>query len=75
MNNFLQIKAAIAVISNVRGLPSASDFQKNGPFTDLFDFLQWSFGFQVQLLVHFPLCAWCTSLVFFGILYRKILQT
>ncbi|KAG6607954.1 putative callose synthase 8, partial [Cucurbita argyrosperma subsp. sororia] len=41
-----EIKAAVAVISNVRGLPSASDFQKNGPFTDLFDFLQWSFGFQ-----------------------------
>lgn len=42
-----QIKAAVAAISNVRGLPSAQDFQKNGPFTDLFDFLQWSFGFQV----------------------------
>ncbi|CAK9325304.1 unnamed protein product [Citrullus colocynthis] len=41
-----EIKAAVAAISNVRGLPSATDFQKNGPFTDLFDFLQWSFGFQ-----------------------------
>lgn len=44
----IQIKAAIAVIRNVRGLPSAQDFKKHGAFVDLFDFLQHCFGFQVS---------------------------
>ncbi|XP_061352162.1 putative callose synthase 8 [Gastrolobium bilobum] len=41
-----EIKAAIAVIRNVRGLPPAQDFNKHGNFVDLFDFLQHCFGFQ-----------------------------
>ncbi|XP_057451528.1 putative callose synthase 8 isoform X2 [Lotus japonicus] len=41
-----EIKAAIAVIRNVRGLPPAQDFKKHGAFVDLFDFLQHCFGFQ-----------------------------
>ncbi|KAL2331236.1 hypothetical protein Fmac_018817 [Flemingia macrophylla] len=41
-----EIKAAIAVIRNVRGLPPAQDFNKQGAFVDLFDFLQHCFGFQ-----------------------------
>ncbi|OIV92479.1 hypothetical protein TanjilG_02242 [Lupinus angustifolius] len=41
-----EIKAAIAVIHNVRGLPPAQEFKKQGPFLDLFDFLQHCFGFQ-----------------------------
>ncbi|KAL1299856.1 hypothetical protein HN51_044400 [Arachis hypogaea] len=41
-----EIKAAIAVMRNVRGLPPAQDFKKNGGFVDLFDFLQHCFGFQ-----------------------------
>jgi callose synthase len=41
-----EIKAAIAVIRNIRGLPPAQDFKKHGAFIDLFDFLQHCFGFQ-----------------------------
>ncbi|KAG2676273.1 hypothetical protein I3760_12G045500 [Carya illinoinensis] len=41
-----EIKAAIAAIYNIRGLPSAQDFQKHGTVRDLFDFLQFWFGFQ-----------------------------
>ncbi|KAI4323117.1 hypothetical protein L6164_022748 [Bauhinia variegata] len=41
-----EIKAAIAAVRNVRGLPSAQDFNKHGAFVDLFDFLQHCFGFQ-----------------------------
>lgn len=43
----MQIKASVAAVRNIRGLPSAEDFQKHGAFTDLFDFLQYCFGFQV----------------------------
>lgn len=43
----IQIKAAVAAIRNIRGIPSANDFQKHGGFIDLFDFLQYCFGFQV----------------------------
>lgn len=43
----IQVKAAVAAVRNIRGLPSAEDFQKHGAFTDLFDFLQYCFGFQV----------------------------
>ncbi|XVF18368.1 hypothetical protein REPUB_Repub11eG0015500 [Reevesia pubescens] len=46
-NELLQIKAAIEAVRNVRGLPSAENFQKRGNFLDLFEFLQYSFGFQV----------------------------
>ncbi|XP_062094293.1 putative callose synthase 8 isoform X2 [Humulus lupulus] len=41
-----QIKAAIAIVRNVHGLPSAQDFQRHGEFIDLCDFLQYCFGFQ-----------------------------
>lgn len=47
----MQIKASVAAVRNIRGLPSAEDFQKHGAFTDLFDFLQYCFGFQV-LQIH-----------------------
>lgn len=47
LTKLIQIKAAIAVIRNVRGLPPAQDFKKHGAFVDLFDFLQHCFGFQV----------------------------
>ncbi|KAK4256006.1 hypothetical protein QN277_008927 [Acacia crassicarpa] len=42
-----EIKAAIAAIRNIRGLPPPQDFKKNSAFVDLFDFLQHCFGFQV----------------------------
>ncbi|XP_022717420.1 putative callose synthase 8 isoform X2 [Durio zibethinus] len=45
---FPEIKAAILVVRNVRGLPSAQNFQKRGAFLDLFEFLQYSFGFQKE---------------------------
>lgn len=48
----VQIKAAIAAVHNTRGLPSAPDFQKSGAFMDLFDFLHYCFGFQVNFLKH-----------------------
>ncbi|XP_050220253.1 putative callose synthase 8 isoform X2 [Mercurialis annua] len=41
-----EIKAAVAAVRNVRGLPSAQDFNKCGPLIDLFEFLQCCFGFQ-----------------------------
>ncbi|GLU17718.1 hypothetical protein SLE2022_340740 [Rubroshorea leprosula] len=41
-----EIKAAVEVVRNVRGLPSAQYFQQHGHFLDLFKFLQYSFGFQ-----------------------------
>lgn len=41
-----EIKAAVAAIRNIRGIPSANDFQRHGDFIDLFDFLQYCFGFQ-----------------------------
>ncbi|KAH7512777.1 hypothetical protein FEM48_Zijuj12G0126200 [Ziziphus jujuba var. spinosa] len=41
-----EIRVAIAAIQNIRGLPSAQDFQKHGDFKDLFDFLEYCFGFQ-----------------------------
>ncbi|WJX67394.1 hypothetical protein P8452_51863 [Trifolium repens] len=40
------VKAAIAVIRNIRGLTPGQDFKKHGAFVDLFDFLQHCFGFQ-----------------------------
>lgn len=48
LTKLIQIKAAIAVTRNVRGLPPAQDFKKHGAFVDLFDFLQHCFGFQVS---------------------------
>ena len=44
----IQIKVAVAAVRNVRGLPSAQDFYKSGPFIDLFEFLKCCFGFQVN---------------------------
>ncbi|XP_021902223.1 putative callose synthase 8, partial [Carica papaya] len=41
-----EIKAAVAVVRNTRGLPSHQDFNRHRPFVDLFEFLQYSFGFQ-----------------------------
>lgn len=46
----IQVKAAIAAVRNVRSLPSDQYFQKHGAFIDLFDFLQYCFGFQVILI-------------------------
>ncbi|CAK7351703.1 unnamed protein product [Dovyalis caffra] len=43
---FPEIKAAVAAVCNIRGLPSVQDLQKCGPFMDLFQFLQFFFGFQ-----------------------------
>jgi hypothetical protein len=53
----VQIKVALAAIRNIRGLPSAQDVQKHGRVRDLFDFLQYWFGFQViysQVLALLP---------------------
>ncbi|PPR85201.1 hypothetical protein GOBAR_AA35494 [Gossypium barbadense] len=44
----LQIKVAIQVIRNVRGLPSTQNLPKRGTFIDCFEFLQYSFGFQKE---------------------------
>ncbi|XP_062011839.1 putative callose synthase 8 isoform X2 [Rosa rugosa] len=41
-----EIKAAVAAIRYIRGIPSNEDLQKHGTFIDLFDFLQYCFGFQ-----------------------------
>lgn len=43
----IQIKAAVAILRNTRGLPPPEDFQRHQPFVDLFEFLQYAFGFQV----------------------------
>lgn len=45
----LQIKAAVAIVRNTRGLPPPEDFQRHQPFVDLFEFLQYAFGFQVLI--------------------------
>lgn len=42
-----QIKAAVAIVRNTRGLPPPEDFQRHQPFVDLFEFLHYAFGFQV----------------------------
>ncbi|KHG23373.1 Putative callose synthase 8 -like protein [Gossypium arboreum] len=47
-NELLQIKVAIQVIRNVRGLPSTQNLPKRGTFIDCFEFLQYSFGFQKE---------------------------
>ncbi|XP_038691552.1 putative callose synthase 8 isoform X2 [Tripterygium wilfordii] len=41
-----EIKASVAAVQNLRGLPSGQDFQRSAPFVDLFEFLQCCFGFQ-----------------------------
>ncbi|XP_059662797.1 putative callose synthase 8 [Cornus florida] len=41
-----EVKAAVAAVRNVRGLPFPGDFQRRVPSTDLFDWLQICFGFQ-----------------------------
>lgn len=57
----IQVKAAIAAVRNVRSLPADQYFQKHGAFIDLFDFLQYCFGFQVILI-----------LILFCCLYSKL---
>ena len=60
-----QIKVALAAIRNIRGLHSAQDVQKHGRVRDLFDFLQYWFGFQViysQILALLPFLFFCTVL-------------
>ncbi|MBA0771153.1 hypothetical protein Gotri_019667 [Gossypium trilobum] len=47
-NELLQIKVAIQVIRNVRGLPLTQNLPKRGTFVDCFEFLQYSFGFQKE---------------------------
>ncbi|GMH24888.1 hypothetical protein Nepgr_026731 [Nepenthes gracilis] len=41
-----EIKAAVAAIRNIRGLPFLEDFKKRRGSLDLFDWLQFCFGFQ-----------------------------
>ncbi|CAN8259363.1 unnamed protein product [Cochlearia groenlandica] len=41
-----EIKAAVAIVRNTRGLPPPEEFQRNQPFVDLLEFLQYAFGFQ-----------------------------
>uniref|UniRef100_A0A6N2N329 1,3-beta-glucan synthase n=1 Tax=Salix viminalis TaxID=40686 RepID=A0A6N2N329_SALVM len=41
-----EIKAAVAAVRNIRGLPSTQDLEKTGSFMDLFEFLGVVFGFQ-----------------------------
>ncbi|KAL3651083.1 putative callose synthase 8 [Castilleja foliolosa] len=43
---FPEIKYAIAIVRNVRGLPFVDDFKMRNPYMDLFDWLQFCFGFQ-----------------------------
>lgn len=58
----IQIKAAVAAVRNIRGLPSTQDLEKTGSFMDLFEFLGVVFGFQVfslnysYLCIFFPFC-------------------
>lgn len=59
----IQIKVALAAIHNIRGLHSAQDVQKHGGVRDLFDFLQYWFGFQViysRFLALLPFLFFCT---------------
>lgn len=49
----LQIKAAVAAVRNLHGLPSAPEIQKDAASMDLFDYLQGFFGFQVILERHY----------------------
>ncbi|XP_057949634.1 putative callose synthase 8 isoform X1 [Malania oleifera] len=41
-----EIKAAVAAVRNIRGLPFVEDFQQQGALVDLFDWLYHCFGFQ-----------------------------
>ncbi|XP_028112795.1 putative callose synthase 8 isoform X1 [Camellia sinensis] len=41
-----EIKAAVFAVRNVRGLPFLEDFKKRMVYLDLFDWLQFCFGFQ-----------------------------
>ncbi|XP_075498077.1 putative callose synthase 8 isoform X2 [Primulina tabacum] len=41
-----EIKAAVAAVRNVRSLPFLDDFRQQAPYLDLFDWLQFCFGFQ-----------------------------
>ncbi|XP_077226535.1 glucan synthase-like 4 [Tasmannia lanceolata] len=41
-----EIKAAVAAVRNIRGLPLAENHQRSGSFMDLLDWLQGLFGFQ-----------------------------
>lgn len=64
----MQIKAAIAALRNIRGLPVKQDLKKPGVSVDLFDCLQCWFGFQVMTLkIHsiffFHLCYLLYSLI------------
>ncbi|XP_039040472.1 putative callose synthase 8 isoform X1 [Hibiscus syriacus] len=43
-----EIKLAIGVIRNVRGLPATENVPKRGTFVDSFEFLQYAFGFQKE---------------------------
>ncbi|KAL0743640.1 hypothetical protein Bca4012_085153 [Brassica carinata] len=47
-----EIKAAVAIVRNTRGLPPPEDFQRHQPFVDLFEFLQYAFGFQMAYELH-----------------------
>ncbi|KAL8542060.1 hypothetical protein ACS0TY_003066 [Phlomoides rotata] len=43
-----EIKIAIAAIRSARGLPLLEDFKRRMPHMDLLDWLQFSFGFQLE---------------------------
>lgn len=45
----LQIKFSVAAVRNVRGLPFIEDLKRRVAHIDLFDWLQFCFGFQVKL--------------------------
>ncbi|KAL6975553.1 hypothetical protein U1Q18_024347 [Sarracenia purpurea var. burkii] len=42
----LEINAAVAAVRDIRGIPFPEDFRKSVAFMDLFDWLQYCFGFQ-----------------------------
>lgn len=63
-NIVLQIKLSVAAIRNVRGLPFLDDFKKRVALVDLFDWLQFCFGFQVNLICFFHCDIFSVFLVF-----------
>ena len=46
-DKMLQIKVSVAAVRNVRGLPFLENFGRRTANVDLFDWLQFCFGFQV----------------------------
>lgn len=63
----LQIKAAVVAIHNVHHLPFVEDFQKHVASVDLFDWLQFCFGFQVIPATYLPPTRFIVSIVSKGL--------